>query len=310
MEADLMRAEAAAALARGVMGVENEEGGGGGMLMNFGIVMEEGDREEGIAATKETIEEISRIRGEGGKWDGGEGGGGRWIRGGGVKWVGKGVEVKKKKRERLEIDAVKDNMATFFNPYAKDRDKSKEVDYVGGIGEGVEVEVILTNLLAAPVDIKGCRVVVSGVPVTSIERDVTLRGGERGTYRFMIHLKEEGGGRITGLEGILWRRAVKVEVEEKGLRVVGKVPRLRGGVEKLEAKVATGEVLTMEKVWWEGKGVEAIKVQVDGVAGYEGGVGGGEFRRERDGVGVKVEGGSEGVGMQVTLFPPTVGNGE
>ena len=71
----------------------------------------------------------------------GGGGGGRWIRGGGVKWVGKGVKVKKKKRERLEVDAVKDNMATFFNPYAKDRDKSKEVDYVGGIGEGVEVEV-------------------------------------------------------------------------------------------------------------------------------------------------------------------------
>jgi hypothetical protein len=55
--------------------------------------------------------------------------------------VGKGVELKKKKRASVEVEAVKDNMATFFNPYANDRDKSKAVDYVVGIEEGVEVEV-------------------------------------------------------------------------------------------------------------------------------------------------------------------------
>ena len=89
MEADLLRAEAAAALARGVMGVEGEDGKGG--LMNFGLVLEAGDRDEGLAAMRETVAEIERIRDGITEWQGGCGGWGGWVMGGEVRWGGEGV---------------------------------------------------------------------------------------------------------------------------------------------------------------------------------------------------------------------------
>jgi hypothetical protein len=60
----------------GMEALEDEDRGVGGPLMNFGLVMDARDREEGVAATNETIAEIERIRGAGGCWDGREGGGG------------------------------------------------------------------------------------------------------------------------------------------------------------------------------------------------------------------------------------------
>jgi hypothetical protein len=51
--------------------------------------------------------------------------------------------------------------------------------------------VILEKLVAAAVGIEGCRVVVDGVNVICVERDVSVMGGERGAFRFKIHSKEE-----------------------------------------------------------------------------------------------------------------------
>jgi len=111
--------------------------------MNFGLVVKSGDRDEGIAATRETVAEIERIREKAGIWEGDGGGWGGWVKGGDVKWGGGGVEVKRRKRDKEETDAIKDNMATFFNPYANDRNKSKVVNHVMGLGEGIDLEVTL-----------------------------------------------------------------------------------------------------------------------------------------------------------------------
>jgi len=187
-------------------------------------------------------------------------------------------------------------MVTFFNPYANDRNKSKIVNHVVGLGEGVDLEINLENVLAVDLEIRGCRVVVDGLSVGCVERDLVLKGGERRSYKFVLQGREKGVGKLVAIEGIVWKRVVRMEAEKRGLEVVGRIPCLIGGAAKrtvnLDAKLAEGETVELEEVTWqeaEGEsGVEIVKSYVDGIAGYEGGVVGGGFKREREGVGIKL----------------------
>jgi hypothetical protein len=103
-------------------------------------------------------------------------------------------------------------------------------------------------------EIKGCRIIVEGLKAGCVERDLMLKGGERGKYKFILQAREKGVGKVVAIEGIVWKRMVRVELEEKGLEVVGEVPRLIGGAVKLETRLAEGEVVELEEVIWEEDG--------------------------------------------------------
>ncbi|GMH94556.1 hypothetical protein TL16_g12939 [Triparma laevis f. inornata] len=159
---ELMRAEAAAATARAIVGVEEHAPNVLPPLMCLPAVVGQLDSDMAVIVQRDVIHEIMKLRASKGEREGVKSGERAYdfipVSLNSIKMhtANNKIVEEKKKIATKSIDAIADNMQTFYNPYAESRDKKVKKATLICQGEAHRLVVGFRNALSIPLEVMGC----------------------------------------------------------------------------------------------------------------------------------------------------------
>ena len=154
---ELQRAEAAAATARALVGVDAAESDVPPPLMSLPVVIGTLSSDTAVLAQRDVVHEIIRLRSAKGSKSSGygrEGSGYSPVSLKFIKMLSTNNKIVVERKKIKVVDAVKDNMQTFYNPYAERRKKKEKTLVCTGEAHGLVVG--FSNALSIPLEVIGC----------------------------------------------------------------------------------------------------------------------------------------------------------